>query len=106
VEQLGIKPIVAGVGVDPDELADLAVEREATAVLVSTHNGMALAYAEKLIAAFAQRNISPQIIFGGRLNQDLPGSDMPVDVTEQLQALGIDTCASADELAKVIRQVD
>jgi methylmalonyl-CoA mutase cobalamin-binding subunit len=104
VEQLGIKAVVAGVGVDPEELADLAVEREATALLVSTHNGMALAYAEALMTALSQRNARPQVIFGGRLNQDRPGNEMPVDVTVELQALGIDTCTDAAELAAIIKR--
>lgn len=29
---------------------------------------------------------------GGRLNQELEGEDMPVDVTDQLIELGIDVC--------------
>jgi methylmalonyl-CoA mutase cobalamin-binding subunit len=104
VEQLGIKPIVAGVGVDPIELALLAFERQATALLVSTHNGMALAYAERLMQELNAYGIAPQVIFGGRLNQDLPDSDMPVDVTEQLIALGIDVCNDPAQLAQVIKQ--
>jgi len=41
---------VAGTSVDPDEFADLALEAGANAILVSTHNGMALTYAKHLLA--------------------------------------------------------
>lgn len=104
VEQLGIKAVVAGVGVDPDELADLVVQRDATTLLVSTHNGMALAYAEALMSALESRQVRPQVIFGGRLNQDRPGSDMPVDVSADLTALGIDVCTDAAELGHIINR--
>ena len=103
IETLGIKPVVGGVGVDPDELAELALQREATTVLVSTHNGMALSYARELMRELGQRGLAPQVVFGGRLNQDVEGSDMPVDVTDDLIALGIDVCQDASDLAKVLR---
>lgn len=103
VEALGIKPLVAGVGVDADELAELAVERDATVLLVSTHNGMALSYAQHLLAELAARGAAPQVIFGGRLNQDVEGQDMPVDVTDELIELGIDVCHDAADLATLIR---
>jgi methylmalonyl-CoA mutase cobalamin-binding subunit len=103
VESLDIKPIIGTVGIDPDELAELALQENATAVLISTHNGMALSFAENLLAELAQRNISPQVIIGGRLNQEIEGQDMPVDVTEQLIALGIDVCFDLKDLAKLIR---
>jgi methylmalonyl-CoA mutase cobalamin-binding subunit len=103
VESLDIKPVIGTVGIDPDELAELALKENATAVLISTHNGMALSFAKNLLAELAQRNISPQVIIGGRLNQEIEGQDMPVDVTEQLIALGIDVCFDLKDLAKLIR---
>lgn len=103
VEALGIKPFVAGVGVDADELAQAALEREATVLLVSTHNGMALSYATELLRELEARGMAPQVVFGGRLNQDVEGQDMPVDVTDELVALGIDVCRDAADLATIIR---
>ena len=99
---MDIKPIIGTVGIDPDELAELALQENATAVLISTHNGMALSFAENLLAELALRNISPQVIIGGRLNQEIEGEDMPVDVTDQLIALGIDVCFDLKDLAKLI----
>jgi hypothetical protein len=64
---------------------------------------MALSYAEKLLAELKVRNIAPQVIIGGRLNQEIEGEDMPVDVTNQLIALGIDVCVDLKDLARMLR---
>ena len=85
------------------ELADLVVERGATVLLVSTHNGMALSYATALLAELEAREVSPQVIFGGQLNQDVEGQEMPVDVSAELTDLGIDVCRDAADLASIIR---
>jgi methylmalonyl-CoA mutase cobalamin-binding subunit len=103
VENLGIKPVVGTVGIDPDEVAEIAQNEEATVLLISTHNGMALSYAEKLMVELKARNLSPQVIIGGRLNQDVKGEDMPVDVTEELKKLGIDVCNDLADLASIIQ---
>ena len=103
VESLDIKPVIGTVGIDPDELAELALQENATAVLISTHNGMALSFAQNLLAELLLRDISPQVIIGGRLNQEIEGFDMPVDVTEELKALGIDICLDLKDLAKIIK---
>ena len=102
-ESLGIKPVIGSVGVDPDELAELALQEEATSVLVSTHNGMALSYGESLMRELSERGIAPQVIFGGKLNQDVEGSDMPVDVTQELISLGIDVCHDLKDLSAIIK---
>ncbi|NBO27571.1 MAG: hypothetical protein EBU96_12440 [Actinobacteria bacterium] len=103
VESLDIKPVIGTVGIDPDELAELALQENATAVLISTHNGMALSYAKALLSELTLRDISPQVIIGGRLNQEIEGEDMPVDVTDQLIDLGIDVCFDLKDLANLIR---
>ncbi len=104
VENLDIKPIIGGVGADPEEIAQLAQDIEATTLLISTHNGMALSYATKLMSELASRDIAPQVIFGGRLNQDVEGQDMPVDVTDELINLGIHVCLDLTKLAEIIEQ--
>jgi methylmalonyl-CoA mutase cobalamin-binding subunit len=96
---LGIEPIVAGTSVDPDEFADLALEAGATALLVSTHNGMALTYAQQLLGEIAQRGLEVPVLMGGTLNQDLEGADTPVDVRPQLRVLGVRVC---DDVTDVV----
>ena len=73
LQALGIDPILAGTSVDPDEFADLALEAGATAILVSTHNGMALTYAEQLLREMSLRRLAIPIAMGGTLNQDIEG---------------------------------
>ena len=99
---LGIEPIVAGTNVDPDELADLAVEAGASAILVSTHNGMALTYAQQLLHELETRRLVAQVIFGGTLNQDFEGTDTPVDVRDQLRLLDIQVCDNVLEVVDAL----
>ena len=56
-----------------------------------------------LLAELKKREISPQVIMGGRLNQELEGEGMPIDVTDQLIELGIDVCFDLKDLAKLIQ---
>jgi methylmalonyl-CoA mutase cobalamin-binding subunit len=99
---LGLDPIVAGTSVDPDEFADLALEAGATALLVSTHNGMALTYAQQLQQELEQRRLSLPIFMGGTLNQDVEDSETPVDVRDDLRRLGITVCADVADIADAL----
>jgi methylmalonyl-CoA mutase cobalamin-binding domain/chain len=101
---LGVDPIIAGTSVDPDELSDLALEAGATALLVSTHNGMALAYARQLIDELRARGLDVPVLFGGRLNQDFEGSETPLDVRDDLRSLGIHVCEGVDDMIGALPQ--
>jgi methylmalonyl-CoA mutase cobalamin-binding subunit len=98
LQSLNIEPIVAGISVDPDEFADLALEAGATAILISTHNGMALTYAEQLLHEFKQRRLSIPIGMGGTLNQDFEGQPTPVDVRDDLVQLGVFVCNDVPDM--------
>ncbi len=100
---LDIEPIVAGVDVDPDVFAELAHKHGATAVLISTHNGMALDYAERLQREFQARELAVPIVMGGKLNQDRPDAPVPVDVSDDLARLGIHVCDDIDGLLAALR---
>lgn len=99
---LDIEPIVGGTGVDPDELGDLALEVDASAILVSTHNGMALTYAQQLIVELEKRGVTAPVIFGGILNQDFHGQETPVDVHADLERLGIIACRDVTDLVDAL----
>jgi methylmalonyl-CoA mutase cobalamin-binding subunit len=105
LETLGVKPKVAGVDVDPDEFAELAAQTKAAALLISTHNGMALKYAEKLKGELERRALKPRIIMGGVLNQDVEGQELPVDVSDELRRLGIVVCKDVDEIYSALQGV-
>lgn len=102
VRSLGVEPIDAGAGIDPDEIADLALEADADLLLVSTHNGMAYSYARQLLDELAARRLRTKVVFGGLLNEDFDGSEMPLDVTEHLRELGIDVCLDPADLLSVL----
>ena len=102
VSRLGVQPLSAGTSVDPDKLAQTAADSQADVVLVSTHNGMALTYAEQLLAELRHRQAAPRLIMGGVLNQDDGQSEEPVDVSAALHALGIETCTSILEIKPLL----
>ncbi len=105
LEAMGLKPVVAGVDVDPDEFAELAQRERAKAILVSTHNGMALTYARQLLEEMKARNVSATVFIGGKLNQDVEGQDVPVDVSDELERLGIKVCPDIDDLYPMLQSV-
>ncbi len=105
LEAMGLTPVVAGVDVDPREFAELAERERAKAILVSTHNGMALTYSQQLLAEMKARNLSATVLMGGKLNQDVEGQDVPVDVSEDLEKLGIRVCQDIDDLFPMLQSV-
>jgi methylmalonyl-CoA mutase cobalamin-binding subunit len=99
---LGLEPVVAGTSIDPDEFADLALEAGATALLVSTHNGMALTYAQQLLEELERRRLGLPVLMGGTLNQDFEGTDTPVDVRPQLRELGVRVCDDVTDVVEAL----
>jgi methylmalonyl-CoA mutase cobalamin-binding subunit len=104
VRALGGDLTVAGTSVDPDEFADLALEVSADAILISTHNGMALTYAIRLQEELERRELTTAVFMGGALNQDVPGQDAPVDVSDELRSRGIHACRDVVEIADALRR--
>lgn len=90
--EAGADVIDGGVSAEPDALADLA--RGADAIALSTYNGVALAYFDRLRAA-----TDASILIGGRLNQIPDGSNtsLPTDATAALAARGAIVCDGAED---------
>ncbi len=63
------------------------------AVLISTHNGMALEYAARLKKVITTMDQSIPIIMGGVLNQKYEDKALPIDVSKELTQLGLTPCA-------------
>jgi methylmalonyl-CoA mutase cobalamin-binding subunit len=103
LQQAGIQPIVAGTSVDPDEFADLALEAGASAILISTHNGMALTYARQLQKECADRGLDLKIAMGGTLNQDVEGLNAPIDVKDQLREIGVVVCTDVTDILNLLQ---
>ena len=104
LKSVGIEPVFAGTSVDPDEFADLALEAGASAILVSTHNGMALTYAKQLRAEIAGRQLDIPIAMGGTLNQEFEGEPTPIDVSADLEQAGIHVCRDVSDLLAVLER--
>jgi methylmalonyl-CoA mutase cobalamin-binding subunit len=77
---------------NPDEVAAEAQSRQVEAILLSTHNGMALEYAKSLRQELAKQKIHIHVFIGGILNQKLEDRALPVDVSDDLKALGFQAC--------------
>ena len=102
LEHLGVAAIRAGTSVDPDQFAQLALDHHADILLVTTHNGMALGYAEQLLTELRFVGASPTIAMGGVLNQDDGESDSPVDVRPALARLGVRPCEEVSDIGALL----
>ena len=98
LEISGVSVVNVGPERNPDEIAHAVGAENADAVLVSTHNGMALDYANAMLEEMEERNLSVPVFMGGVLNQKVEENEMPIDVEESLQELGIRTCGNPMDL--------
>lgn len=91
LRQAGADVVNAGPEQGAAAVAAAAAACNAEAILLSTHNGMALEYAEQLQAELAHRGVAAPVLMGGVLNQAVRDLPLPVDVTSELRQLGIHT---------------
>jgi methylmalonyl-CoA mutase cobalamin-binding subunit len=93
LSEAGAEMIYMGAEVNPDEIASEANVQNAEAILVSTHNGMALEYAKQLREALERQKIRRPVLIGGILNQKIESQSLPIDVSGNLKELGFYPCA-------------
>lgn len=79
---------------NPDEVVLESVRNGVEIILISTHNGMALEYARNLLDEMEEQNVVLPVLIGGVLNQNTEQGTVPVDVTNDLKAMGF--CVSND----------
>jgi len=88
-----------GISRDPEDIAKAAAETAAHAVAVTTHNGVARSFSARLLAELdAQRIRHTAVCMGGVLNEDVEGSDIPIDVRGELLEMGVLAPSGIDEL--------
>lgn len=92
-----------GTSVTVSEIIDTVIESESTVILMSTFNGIALSFAQELLAALKEKNLDVHVVMGGLLNENKDGSDLPVDVTEDLVKLGVNCDNDAEKLIDTIK---
>ena len=84
----GAKITNLGAEINPDQIAGAAKSCEAQTILISTHNGMALEYANRLKTELEKQMVDIPVVMGGVLNQKTDDAALPVDVTIDLKKLG------------------
>ncbi len=93
LSEAGAEMIYMGAEVNPDEIVSEATARNVEAILISTHNGMALEYSKLLREALDRQQLKLPVLIGGILNQKVESQALPVDVTTHLKELGFYPCA-------------
>jgi methylmalonyl-CoA mutase cobalamin-binding subunit len=90
--EAGAEIINLGAETNPIQVAVAARDHDAEAILISTHNGMALDYARRLKVEMAQEEITIPVVMGGILNQKVEDLALPVDVSNDIKKLDFLPC--------------
>lgn len=85
------------------EITDNLVETGSKVLCMSTYNGMAYSFAEALMRALKENQLEDtHVLMGGRLNEAMDGSDVPIDVTDKLIGMGINADNNIETIADTI----
>jgi methylmalonyl-CoA mutase cobalamin-binding subunit len=90
--EAGAEMINIGAETNPDQVVAAARDNNAEAVLISTHNGMALDYARRLKDEMVQEEINIPVVIGGILNQKVEDQALPVNVANKIKELDFLPC--------------
>jgi methylmalonyl-CoA mutase cobalamin-binding subunit len=100
---VGAQVIDFGINRDPEDIVKAVVETAAEAIVITTHNGVARSFGQRLMAELGAAGAGRVPVFmGGVLNEDVEGSEVPVDVSADLNAAGIQTPGSIDRLVDAL----
>ena len=103
LEAVGSDVIDSGINRDPEDIVKVALETAADSIVITTHNGVARTFGTTLKEKMKEAGVESSVFMGGVLNEDVEGSDVPVDVTRDLNALGIVTPHSLEDLLRALR---
>lgn len=100
---VGAAVIDFGINRDPEDIVKAVIETDADAVVITTHNGVARSFGQRLVGELrvAQAREVP-VFMGGVLNEDVDGSEIPIDVSADLNASGIETPGTIDRLVEAL----
>jgi methylmalonyl-CoA mutase cobalamin-binding domain/chain len=100
---VGTQVIDFGINRDPEDIVKAVIETDADAVVITTHNGVARSFGQRLMKELEGAGVGGLPVFmGGVLNEDVDGSEIPIDVSADLNANGIDTPGSIDRLVDAL----
>ena len=92
-----------GTSVSISEIADTLIETGSSIVCMSTYNGMAYSFARDLTAALKDAGLADtHVLMGGRLNEAMDGSDVPIDVTDKLIKMGVNADNDIDTIVGTV----
>lgn len=100
--ETGARVIYLGAEQGPPRLVDALREHNADALLLSTHNGMALDYARRLRELMDESGLRVPVVIGGVLNQKTADQVLPVPVVDELRALGMRPAAALPALIPLL----
>ncbi len=101
----GASVVHAGVDQDAEQILDVAYKEGTPYIAVSTHNGQCLEWGTNLVEESRRRRQPVTVFMGGVLITIVVGVSEPIDVTDQLSALGIKTCEDINALFKYMAKV-
>ncbi|MGC1166943.1 MAG: cobalamin-dependent protein [Solirubrobacterales bacterium] len=100
---IGTEVIDFGINRDPEDIVKAVIETDADAIVVTTHNGVARSFGQRLVRELAVAHARDVPVFmGGVLNEDVDGSEIPIDVSADLNASGIKTPGTIDRLVDAL----
>jgi methylmalonyl-CoA mutase cobalamin-binding domain/chain len=100
---VGTEVIDFGINRDPEDIVKAVIETDADAVVITTHNGVARSFGQLLISELRSAGVGEVPVFmGGVLNEDVEGSDIPIDVRGDLNQTGIETPGTIDRLVDAL----
>lgn len=106
LESVGARVTDFGINRDPEDIVKAAVETDAEVLVVTTHNGVARSFGSLLRQELEVAGLGHRPIYmGGVLNEDIDGSEVPVDVRQDLREMGILLPDSINDLVQDIARV-
>ena len=99
LEEAGANVIGIGVSRDPEDIVKVAIETDADAIAVTTHNGVARSFGVALADGLKEADSPARVFMGGVLNEDADDSPTPIDVRSDLWEHDIQT---PDDVATMI----
>jgi methylmalonyl-CoA mutase cobalamin-binding domain/chain len=101
----GTEVIDFGINRDPEDIVKAVIETDADAVVITTHNGVARSFGQRLMGEMRGAGVgSVPVFMGGVLNEDVDGSEIPIDVSADLNANGIETPGTIDRLVDALSE--
>ncbi|MFT5225952.1 MAG: methylmalonyl-CoA mutase cobalamin-binding subunit [Polaribacter sp.] len=98
LSEAGAEVVNLGAEQSTDQLMEAIRKNPVDALLISTHNGMALEYAQQLKSAMDDEKLHLPVVIGGVLNQKVDDHELPVPVEKELAALGFHPTISLPNL--------